>query len=497
MKSKPEPKPGPEPEPKEDSAKEPPAAEGGSERPALGRIAHQPSPCGKAADLPFNERLVLWRERLRASPSIEQSLLVYRGALTDCEASDWRERAALLVILVDGLPSIRERVGLWRALIAVSPRAADAVYRFLLLRVQTSADLKEFHDALGLRRIEPELLAGYLKQAKTPLERVTLLRAAAERFADDTELALVVLEAYEDAGDSAGGRAWARRLRRRVDATAHVRTNVGEYYLRLAASQGGGGGAHDSAEALRTFGELVEFAPEDPLTRRLLGDLLRAHGWYDQALRQYQTLATLTPDDPSVPLLLALAAQGTGKIEEAVRWAEKAAQSGSPDGASPVPLAARALSSAFLAWARMDSAKAGKTAEVERLRHRAQRLASSEAGRGVRVVLSWAHPELRPALWTDALGSMLPADHNLPLLGVGQTFVPANSPTRIEVRLDPEDAARAARLGAVATLTVIEAEGSADERIERRDVRFRDAEGKPLDRVEMRFERGALREGAL
>jgi hypothetical protein len=162
-----------------------------------------------------------------------------------------------------------------------------------------------------------------------------------------------------------------------------------------------------------------------------------------------------------------------------------------------VPLAARALSSAFLAWARMDSAKAGKSAEVERLRHRAQRLASSEAGRGVRVVLSWAHPELRPVLWTDALGSMLPADHNLPLLGVGQTFVPVNSPSRIEVRLDPEDAARAARLGAVATLTVIEAEGGSDERIERRDIRFRDAGGKPLDRVELRLEQGVLRDGAL
>jgi tetratricopeptide (TPR) repeat protein len=497
QETEPEPKRGPPPEAKENSTKPPPATEGVSERQVLAKIEHQPSPCGKAADLPFNERLVLWRERLRASPSIGYLLSVYRGALTDCEASEWRERVALLVVLVDRLSSIRERVELWRALIAVSPRAADAVYRFLLLRVQTSAELKEFHDALGFRRIEPELLASYLKQAKTPLERVTLLRAAAERFADDTELALLVLEAYEDAGDAAGGRAWARRLRRRVDATAHVRTNVGEYYLRLAASQGGADGAHDSAEALRTFGELVEFAPEDPLTRRLLGDLLRAHGWYEQALRQYQTLATLTPDDASVPLLLALAAQGTGKVEEAVRWAEKAAQGGSPDGASPVPLAARALASAFLAWARQESANAGKVAEVERLRHRAQRLASSEAGRGVRVVLSWAHPELRPVLWTDSLGSMLPADHNLPLLGVGQAFVPVNSPTRIEVRLDPEDAARAARLGAVATLTVIEAEGGGDERIERRDIRFRDAAGKPLDRVELRFERGVLREGAL
>jgi len=225
---------------------------------------------------------------------------------------------------------------------------------------------------------------------------------------------------------------------------------------------------------------------------RRLGDLLRAHGWYEEALRQYETLATLTPDDPSVPLLLASAAQGTGKIEEAVRWAEKAAAAGSPDGSSQVSLAARALASAFLCWARQDSARAGKNDEVERLRVRAARLAASEKGQAVRVVLSWSHPELRPALWTNALGSMMPAEDNLPLLGVAQAFVPAVPAPLIELRLDPEDAARAARLDAKATLTVVIAEGTAEERIARAELGFRGPDGKPLDKVRQRFENGAL-----
>jgi Ca-activated chloride channel family protein len=341
----------------------------------------------------------------------------------------------------------------------------------MLLRVQTSKDLKELHDALGLKRIEPALLDALLKKAQNPGDKLGLLRGAAEKFSDDTELALLVLEAYEDAGDDAGGRAWARKLRRRVDATAHVRTNVGEYYLRLAQRAGGEQAKRDSDEARRTFGELVEFATEDPLARRRLGDLLRAHGWYEEALRQYETLATLTPDDPSVPLLLASAAQGTGKIEEAVRWAEKAAAAGSPDGSSQVSLAAR---------------------EVERLRVRAARLAASEKGQAVRVVLSWSHPELRPALWTNALGSMMPAEDNLPLLGVAQAFVPAAPAPLIELRLDPEDAARAARLDAKATLTVVIAEGTAEERIARAELGFRGPDGKPLDKVRQRFENGAL-----
>src|SRR5690606_16504366 len=180
------------------------------------------------------------------------------------------------------------RVSLWRSLLAVSPGAADAVFRFLALRVRTAEELRQLHEALGFRQVDPDVLEQLLERAKTPQERVTLLRGTAEKFPDDTELALRVLFAYEDAKDEAGGRAWARKLRTRVDATSHLRTSVGEYYLRLAGTgdQKATASKYDQAEARRTFGEIVEFAPEDPLARRHLGDLLAAHGWHEEALRQ-------------------------------------------------------------------------------------------------------------------------------------------------------------------------------------------------------------------
>jgi Ca-activated chloride channel family protein len=458
---------------------------------ALGAIGHEPRRCSPAADLPFSERRVLWRERLIVANSVSIALQIYQRALQDCEAMRWSERAALLVFIVDRLPNVGERVSLWRALLSVSPAAADAVYRSLLLRVQTAQDLKELHEALGLARIEPSILATLLKRANSTGERLSLLRGAAERFPDDTELALTVLDAYEDAHDDAGGRAWARRLRRRADASSHVRTNVGEYYLRLSTR---GGSARDAEEARRTFGELVEFAPDDPLARRRLGDLLRAHGWYEEALRQYQTLSELTPDDPSVPLLLAAAANGVGRVEEAVRWAQKVAESAAPDGSSQVSLAARALGSAFLSWARLDAAKAGRNEEVERLRTRAARLASSEQSghSGVRFLLTWEHPELRPALWSNALGALMPAAENLPLYGVAQAFVVESPPPLLELRLDPEDAERAARLDLKAVLTAIVNEGAANEHIARIELGFRDG-GKPITRLGVRFEQGELR----
>lgn len=455
----------------------------------IGVVRHQVRPCGAGANLPLAERRILWRERLSSVRSASMALTIYRGALEACEATHWDERALLLVSIVDRLSGITDRVELWRALLKVSPAAADAVYRFMLLRVQTAEDLKQLHDALGLQRIEPTLLAALLKKASTPVERLTLLRGAADRFPDDTELALLVLDAYEDARDDGGGRAFARTLRRRVDATAHVRTQVGEYYLRLAAREQNAFSARDAEEARRTFGELVEFAPEDPLARRRLGDLLRAHGWFEEAARQYETLGELTPDDASVQLLRALAANGMGRVEEAVRWTEKAASTGAEDGTSPLALAARAQASTFLSWARIAAASAGRSADVERLRTRAARLSSRE-GSHVRFTLTWAHPELRPALWTVTSGSAAPAPDNLPLYGIAQAFVA--DPALVEVRLDPEDAANAARLDTRAILTAVRGEGTPEERIARAEVSFRDQDGKPLFRVEAGFENDVL-----
>jgi len=304
-----------------------------------------------------------------------------------------------------------------------------------------------------------------------------------------------VLDAYEDAGDDAGGRAWARRLRRRADATAHVWTSVGEYYLRLGARETGAPGERDTVEGRRTFGELVEFAPEDPAARRRLGDLLRAHGWYEEAFRQYQTLQALTPDDPAVPLLLAAATQGMGRIEEAVGWAEKAAATGSPDGTSALSRSARATAGAFLAWARDEALRAGRKDDAEKLLSRTRRVAGADAsghGDRVRFLLTWSHPELHPSLWTTNLDAPAPSPDNFPVFGVAEAKVPASSSVTVELRLDPDDAARAARLGLKAVVTAIVGEGTAEEHVARIDVGFGTV-ASPSERVKVVFAGGALR----
>jgi Ca-activated chloride channel family protein len=440
-----------------------------------GSIGFVVRPCDASADQPLEERVVLWRERLAtAGGDVSRVAAVYRDALGRCEAPTWAERARLLSAMLDAIDSVRSRVGLWRAMFDQTA-AADVLYRGILSRVHTTAQMRDLHDALGLKRIDSRLLADTLAKATTPAARVAKLRDIVQAWPDDLALALRLLEAYEDAGDTTGERILARKLRRRDDANAKVRTAVGEAYLRLA--KGPHGGSDDEAEARRTFGEIVEFAPDDPVARRRLGDLLRSHGWYEEAFRQFETLARLTPDDSSVSLLLAAAAAGMGKIEEAIGWTEKAGASGAPDGSELGPLA-RDLAAIYLAWAEDDAIRGGRDKEAVALRERARRLSSSDlaGGQSARLFLTWTHPEVHPTLWSNARGFPAPAPRGDALLGLAVvTFSTARSDVFVEIRFEPDDAEAAVRLGAEATLTVVYGEGTDGERVVRTPVRFRQA----------------------
>jgi Ca-activated chloride channel family protein len=437
--------------------------------------------CSGAADVPLADRVALWRERLqKASGDPSQVAAVYRRALADCEAPTWRERSRLLGLLLDALPSVPSQIQLWHIMFA-DLGASDALYRGILARVHTPAQMRELHAALGLKAVDPTLLARVIQNAKSPAERVTTLRSMAAEWPDDFSVALALLDALEDAGDVAGARGEARRLRARPDADAHLRTAVGELYLRLAAAAKGNPEKTElSAEARRAFGEIVEFAPEDPVARRRLGELLCAHGWFADARRQFETLQTLAPDDPSVSLLLASAAEGQGLLDEALKWAEKASGVSAPDSVSTI--AARALEATYLAWGRQAARTAARAKELEALTTRATRVLASvhsdtDSAPGVRITLTWLHPEFHPTLWSNALGAPMPAAEGDPMLGVAQVKVPDRADAFVEVRLEPSDVERMARLGAEAHLTAVFDELGAHEKIV--DVPLHFARGGP------------------
>ena len=432
-------------------------------------LPHVARRCGDAANVPFEDRVALWRERLgRYAWSPASMALTYRKALASCEAPTWRERSRLLSMMLDATPTVKGRVAVWRALFD-DTWAASLLYQGILARVRAPEEARALHDALGLKAMDPGQLAKAIKDAKTPGDRVTRLRALWKIWPDDFSLAMRLLDALEDADDDAGARALGRTLRARPDADAALRTAVGELSLRLAAratETSAPSRAADEAEARRAFGEIVELAPEDPVARRRLGDLLRAHGWFADAMRQYETLARLTPDDAGVFLLIASAAEGLGKLEAAVKWTEKAAAAAAPGDPRSPAFTARAFAATYLAWGRLDATTAGRVDEARLIATRLLRVISTERSRalpGTRVALTWAHPELHPTLWTRALGSPMPAPEGDVTLGIAQALLPARDGAAVEVRIEADELEHAARLGAAATLTVVFAEGEAGE----------------------------------
>lgn len=445
----------------------------------LGEVGHRVRLCGPASSLPLDERIALWNERLaQARGSINAVIRVYRNALALCEAPTFRERGRLLSLMLGALPTVTSRVSLWRAMLG-DAGAADVLYRGILARVRTAEQARELHSALNLKSADPGIVAKLIKEAQSPSDRAAKLRELVQAWPDDFALLLLLLDALEDAGDDAGARALARTLRARPDADARVRTAVGELYLRLAArAPNDEQKRSDELEARRTFGEIVEFAPDDPAARRRLGDLLRAHGWYADAARQYETLAKLAPDDASVPLLLAASAEGLGKLEEAVKWTEKGAQAGSPDADAGPARIARSIASTYLAWGRVSAREKGNKNEEKALLARTDRVLSAERGidskvrAGVRATLLWSHPEFHPTLWSNALGAPMPAPDSDVSLGVSQVMLPSREDVFVEVRLEPDEVERAARLSAEAVLTVIFDEAGEGEKIVKLPVRF-------------------------
>ena len=454
----------------------------------VAQISRRPLHCSAAADLPLKERVILWRERLGllgANPAGAANM--YRKALRACEAPSWRARRRLFSMMLDTLPSVRSRVTLWRVLFN-DLGAANAIYRGIVARVRTAEQMREFHAALGLRTIDSGLLEQVLKRARTPALRARTLRQLRAEWPNDFALALRLLDALEDAAQATeeedGGalRQLAVQLRARPDATAAVRTAVGELHLRLAARAAMADDveqeASDVAEAKRAFGEIVEFAPDDPVARRRLGDLLRAHGWYAEARRQYETLALLVPDDNSVAILIGAAAEGQGRLEEAVKWTERGGAGGDPTDATGPAATARALALTYLAWGRQEALKQGRTKELAALMARAKRLRSSAVGQGsegpaaTRVSLSWDHPEFHPTLWSNARGAPMPAAAGDVTLGISEVILAAHREGVVEVRVEDEAREHLSRLGVEAVLTVVFNEAEPTERIHRLPVKF-------------------------
>ena len=91
-------------------------------------------------------------------------------------------------------------------------------------------------------------------------------------------------------------------------------------------------------------------------------------------------------------------------------------------------------------------------------------------------------------------GAPMPSPDNFPMFGVAEAKMAA-APATVELRLEPDDAARAARLGLKAVVTVITGLGTPSEKIARQEVGFGTV-ASPATKLAITFANGALRVGA-
>ena len=309
---------------------------------------------------------------------------MYQAALEGCEAPTWRERNALVLLAVGRLPTVRERVALWRELLDDAAEA-DVVYRAILVRVQTAADLKELHDALGLRSVDADLLAKTLARAKTPAARLAMLRETALK--GSTKRGPTISKALRCACST------ATTTSATTAGVAHGRVASGIAPTRPRTSSrawvsttSGSPTARPVPPPTTTPTRRVARSARSSSSRRRIPSPAVA-----SAISSVHTAGTprrsastrrspqLTAGRRERAARLALAAQGMGRIEEAVSWAEKASGTGAPDGSSGLSKAARATASAFLAWAESEALRQGRKDDADKLHARAKRVGVADA----------------------------------------------------------------------------------------------------------------------
>ncbi|MCD6498515.1 MAG: AgmX/PglI C-terminal domain-containing protein [Deltaproteobacteria bacterium] len=369
---------------------------------------HLPSRCSPAAKKPLAARRRLWRERLASRGGIRGVMEVWIDARQHCELHTWTDRRVLLSAMLNRLGSARSMLALYRRF-----HRSWGIRRFLrraiLGRVRRQSDLRIVLRALGL---DQQIQLSMVRQVLARLTRPDLKIAALQKLLVDhpanAKLTMLLLDQLETANRWKEGLPIADSVEGNPYADPDLRVNVAEFLLRH--------GKQYETRARRILSELVEFRPTDPSVRRRLGDLYRAHGWFDEAYRQYQTLASLRPQDMSVLLLMASAAAGAGRLDEALRLEQRVASTAEPGSATGLARWALLWTSLRLMKLRWKARLAGKSAveELARLLARTRRSGVLDLAHPMRVALTWSHPSADVELHVG-VGSYHPS--RAPLLG--------------------------------------------------------------------------------
>ena len=378
--------------------------------------------CSDSASRPLAQRVLLWRQRLRAAKQPGELLERYDTARRACELDDWQAERVFLDLLQQRIDS-------------------EGGAELVLSRFAERADVQKYIAKLILRRavdarlvaaVERVLFGGAinwleadlkLQAIADPAQRLLKLRELLAPAPSDPNGSIRLVRALLDAGQKEEALSIGRHQRDDGILTPQIARELGDV---LAAA-----GLAD--EAVRTYSEVVEFDPSNADSRRLLGDIYLGHRWYEPAYRQYKTLTESAPSDALGWLRLAAAAAGAGRVDEALRLERRVAGAEGTPGPTDPRRWARLWSAARLAGLLADPTAATYTEERKRSIERELKELQLFSGPGRLVLLTWEN------LASDLLLVARAEDHDI-ALGDATDAAPAGLSASL---LSPTDAGRA------------------------------------------------------
>lgn len=363
--------------------------------------------CSDVSRLPMPLRRGAWWTRLTQN----EPSSVYAQAKRQCELGTWTDRRALLELMLVYQADGVARVDLASRLALLGePDAAALLRREAVRRVKSPEELANVRRALlGSERYPGTLFEERYKAAANDQDRLAVVRRFLELAPHDSRLRRRLLALLEALNRPAEVVEFARQLRSDPFADAWLLADAASSLHRVGAD----------VEAHRTFGELSERAPKDPWVRGLLGDRLRAEGWFDDATEAYATLEELVPGDARATLRSALAHAGAGRLDIAERLLMRVARTGGRGGNGDFGELSRQLGRILAQAALFSTAHKPSDEEATRLRRLALDLSQAETSTVVLVQAEAGAPELKVRLAGDGADKSLhEPDISAPSLGL-------------------------------------------------------------------------------
>ncbi len=345
------------------------------------------STCSDLSARPLWQRSLLWRKRLKTADSGDELLQRYVNARRACELPDWRAERTFLRLLTARISNTHEaqvvlRAFEWRKDVQLH------IGKLILRRTVDDAIIKAVEHELFGGRVNWNGVEIALSEIPELTARIQKLREFVDLAPNDPHGSLLLIELLVQADRVTEAVDLGRKIRERGYLTPNTARRLGDLLARAGQTEA----------ALRAYSEIVEFDPHGQLSRRLLGDVYLAHGWYDPAYRQFKTITDRAEDNPLDWLRLATAAAGAGRIDEALRVERQVANAQGNPGPDDPRRWARLLSATRLSKLWVDPPKVGapKQSSLERKLKELQLF----TGPSTLVVLTWEDLDRRVALDT-------------------------------------------------------------------------------------------------